>query len=252
MNSNTNKNLTVRINNRDLPIRLQGTSDCPYFCGKDVCTVLDYKDIKQALQTFIASDDKKSLKELNNVSSTPNSFIGTYIPNLSYHDGKAVYINEKGLYSLLNSSRSPNKVQLRAFIDQFLYDLRYKSGIMDIFSFMKGKDIEIDVQSEWFQDLWYPLSKKQHILGSMLLLTWLGYEGEYYTQRQRFQKLLSNNSIPYEEVDYSDERFREHEVMIKEVLVCKIVNNDIIALIVFNFCQDLTKNSVILRKTPRY
>jgi hypothetical protein len=24
-----------------------------------------------------------------------------------------------------------------------------------LFSFMKGKDIEIDVQSEWFQDLWY-------------------------------------------------------------------------------------------------
>jgi glutaredoxin len=88
---------------------------------------------------------------------------------------------------------------------------------MDIFSFMKGKDIEIDVQSEWFQDLWYPMSNRTHVLGSMRVLSWLGYEGEYFIKQRNFKKLLSNNSIPYEEVDYNDERFREHEVMIKEI-----------------------------------
>jgi prophage antirepressor-like protein len=127
MNSNTNKNLIVRINNKDMPIRLQGTSDCPYFCGKDICTVLDYKDMKDSLQRYVDHDNKKSLKNLNdevNICNPPTSFLGTYIPNLSHNDGRAVYINEKGLHSLLNSSRSPNKVQLRASIDQFLYDLR--------------------------------------------------------------------------------------------------------------------------------
>ena len=217
MNSNAINELSVRINNKDLPIRLQGTSDCPYFCGKDICTVLDYANVKDVLQKLVEPNDKQTLKNLNDITDKRGGMLGTYIPNLYHNDGRAVYINEKGLYNLLNSSRSPHKVQLRAFIDQFLYDLRYKSGMMDIFSFMKGKDIEIDVQSEWFQDLWYPLSNRTHILGSMRVLTWLGYEGEYYTQKQRFQKLLTNNSIPYEEVDYNDERFREHEVMINEI-----------------------------------
>jgi prophage antirepressor-like protein len=186
MNSNVINELSVRINNKDLQIRLQGTSDCPYFCGKDICTVLDYKDMKDSLQRYVDHDNKKSLKNLNdevNVYNPPTS-LGTYIPNLSHNDGRAVYINEKGLYNLLNSSRSPNKVQLRAFIDQFLYDLRYKSGMMDIFSFMKGKDIEIDVQSEWFQDLWYPLSNRTHSVATMRVLSWLGYEGEYAYPRE--------------------------------------------------------------------
>ena len=205
--TNTFDNKILTYNQKS--VRVVGTNENPWFCGRDICDILEYSDYRKALFKFVDDENKKSLKDLSVAESATHK--------ITYNEGQMCYINEKGLYNFLNSSRSSNKVQLKAFIDQFLYDLRYKSGIMDIFSFMKGKDIEIDVQSEWFQDLWYPLSKKQHILGSMLLLTWLGYEGEYYTQRQRFQKLLSNNSIPYEEVDYSDERFREHEVMIKEI-----------------------------------
>jgi len=51
-------------------------------------------------------------------------------------------------------------------MDQFFYDLRYKSGIMDIFAFIsasgagdaehrKDKKVAIDVNSPWFQELWY-------------------------------------------------------------------------------------------------
>jgi hypothetical protein len=85
------------------------------------------------------------------------------------------YINEAGLYSLIFACKHPNAKLLKAFMDQFFYDLRYKSGIMDIFAFMKDKKVAIDVNSPWFQELWYPISKKQHILGSMLLLDWMGY-----------------------------------------------------------------------------
>jgi hypothetical protein len=99
-----------------------------------------------------------------------------------------------------------------------------KEEFMDIFTFIKNKNVGIDVSSDWFQELWYPLSKKRHILGSMPgvlvrtpLFEWLGYGGEYYTQKQRFKKLLDNNNIPYEEVDHKDQRFLEHPSMKREL-----------------------------------
>ena len=61
--------------------------------------------------------------------------------------------------------------------------------LIDIFSFIKGYNLTFDVTSEWFQDLWYPLSKNQPSLGGGLikvenrpiiitsnLLEWLGYK----------------------------------------------------------------------------
>lgn len=36
-------------------------------------------------------------------------------------------------------------------------------------------------------------------------------------QKQRFKKLLDNNNIPYEEIDYKDQRFSEHPSMKKEL-----------------------------------
>jgi hypothetical protein len=126
--------------------------------------------------------------------------------------------------------------------------------MMDIFSFMKGKDIEIDIQSEWFQDLWYPMSNRTGSLVTTRVLTWLGYEGEYKIQRQSLVKLLNRNNIPYEEVDYNDERFREHEVMIKEIADTdpKVVKNKRwIVMTVRNFKKAVlrlnTKNAETIR-----
>lgn len=92
-----------------------------------------------------------------------------------------------------------------------------KDTIIDIFSFIKNKNVGIDVDSEWFQELWYPLSKKRGILGSTPLFNWLGYEGEYKLQKQRFKKLLDNNNIPYEEINHADQRFLEHPSMKREL-----------------------------------
>ena len=36
-----------------------------------------------------------------------------------------------------------------------------KEEFMDIFTFIKNKNVGIDVSSDWFQELWYPLSKKR-------------------------------------------------------------------------------------------
>lgn len=51
-------------------------------------------------------------------------------------------------------------------VDQLIYELRYKRGMKDLFSFIMDKNIAIDINSDWFKELWYPLSKKGHILGT--------------------------------------------------------------------------------------
>jgi len=61
---------------KDQRIKIVGTHEHPYFCGKDVCNILEYKDIKQALQDNVKEKHKKDLKTFNNelgVWQTPNS-----------------------------------------------------------------------------------------------------------------------------------------------------------------------------------
>ena len=84
---------------------------------------------------------------------------------------------------------------------------------MDIFAFMKDKKVAIDVNSPWFQELWYPISKRKGSLLTTLTLQWMGYAGEYKIQKQSFIKLLDNNKIPYEEISHTDPRFLDHPII---------------------------------------
>ena len=90
-------------------IKIVGTYENPYFCGKDVCEILEYKDNKQAIQDGVKEKHKKDLKTLSNELgvSTPNSLGSNNLKNLTYNQGKAVYISEAGLYSLIMRSKVP-------------------------------------------------------------------------------------------------------------------------------------------------
>ena len=99
------------IRDRNKPgqqIKIVGTFDDPYFCGKDVCTILEYSNVKKALQEHVKPKHKKDLKTIIDelVRANPDTIIG--IPNLkpSYHDGKAVYLSKDGLVALLTKSRT--------------------------------------------------------------------------------------------------------------------------------------------------
>jgi hypothetical protein len=98
-----------------------------------------------------------------------------------------------------------------------LINRKKHDGTKDFFAFIKDKKTAIDINSDWFQELWYPLSKKRGVLGSTPLLKWLGYEGDNKYKQRNFKKLLDNNGIPYEEVGYDDYRFLEHPAMKREV-----------------------------------
>ena len=56
--------MTIKLNNTDHQVKLAGTTDDPYFCGRDVCDVLEYKDAQNALYKHVKDKYKKDLKTL--------------------------------------------------------------------------------------------------------------------------------------------------------------------------------------------
>jgi prophage antirepressor-like protein len=57
--------MTVAIDNKQHRIKLVGTVDDPYFCGKDVCNVLGYEAPSKALRRHVDEEDKNILSMIN-------------------------------------------------------------------------------------------------------------------------------------------------------------------------------------------
>jgi prophage antirepressor-like protein len=127
------KRTKIVLDGKDHFVKLQGTTDEPYFCGKDVCAILGYANAKQALQLNVKPKHKRDLKEFEvGLSAKPTSDSQTLVKlgerhnQLSYNDGKAVYISEPGLYSLIMHSKAP-------FAEKF-QDLVYETILPSIWS----------------------------------------------------------------------------------------------------------------------
>ena len=128
-------------------IKIVGTFDDPYFCGKDVCAILEYSSAKVALQNHVKPKYKKDLQtiveEVGNVS-LPTSIIEIPSSKLSYNDGKAVYINEPGLYALIMKSRTSFAETFQDFVyEQILPSIR-KRGRFQLEQTIALKDDKID------------------------------------------------------------------------------------------------------------
>lgn len=127
-------------------IKIIGTYDDPYFCGKDVCAILEHKDIQRTLYD-LDLDYKKDLKtiieELNGDRPT-NSITKIHSLKPTYHDGKAIYINEPGLYALIMKSKTPFAKTFQKFVyEQILPSIR-KRGRFQLEQTIALKDDKID------------------------------------------------------------------------------------------------------------
>jgi prophage antirepressor-like protein len=117
---NCREHMIVTLGGRDHQVRLAGTIEDPYFCGRDVCDVLGYKDSKDALQRYVDKEDKIQLAEVIMVTNN-HSLGGEQLPpqtmvisnhtlgkeNFSYREGQTIFVSETGLYSLILSSQAP-------------------------------------------------------------------------------------------------------------------------------------------------
>jgi prophage antirepressor-like protein len=128
-------------------IKIVGTFDDPYFCGIDVCTILEYTNVKKALQNHVKPKYKKDLKTIvEEVGAVlgPTSIIEIPSSKLSYNDGKAIYINEPGLYSLIMNSRTSFAETFQDFVyEQILPSIR-KRGRFQLEQTIALKDNKID------------------------------------------------------------------------------------------------------------
>lgn len=157
------ESINVSIGYKNYKIKLAGTIDTPYFCGKDICFILGYKDSKNVLHRYVDSKNKKSFKELRFSTNENPKSLGQF-NHITHNEGQVTFISETGLNTLLEGSKNhKNKKELKIQVEKWLSNLRYgqNSGLMDIFSFIKGYNLTFDITSNWFQDLWYPLSKSQ-------------------------------------------------------------------------------------------
>jgi hypothetical protein len=149
------------------------------------------------------------------------TLLGSFdLKTLSYHDRRVVVLSEPGVMNLLNGSKKhKNKKIILEAINRFIYTIKYKNnaGLIDIFTFISKLDLTFDITSNWFQDLWYPLSKRNPVLEDGIervknqpiiltsnLLEWMEYQGRKEADKQKnFCKLLRNLEIAYDEIDYN-------------------------------------------------
>ena len=140
------------MNGKERHVRIVGTYEAPWFCGRDVCAVLEYKYPLDALQKHVLFHQKKSLSLLSSeidFSRGPNFLGANNLENLSYNEGKVIYINGFGFKTLIKKSHMINPSNAKAiaehpFIKQFVnYEVitmrkeqEYISAIKETFHYL--------------------------------------------------------------------------------------------------------------------
>lgn len=87
-----------KYNNNE--IRTQLINGEPYFVGKDVASVLDYKEPNKAIVRHVDSDDRTKYPIIDNLGRSQDSYL----------------INESGLYSLILSSKLPQAKEFKRWV----------------------------------------------------------------------------------------------------------------------------------------
>jgi len=92
----------------DKEIKMVGTEEEPWFCGRDVCDVMEYDNYRNALKTHVKAEDKKSLYELRRSWGDNDTELN--------NETKVRYVSETGLYDLAIKSKKPAAVQFKDWI----------------------------------------------------------------------------------------------------------------------------------------
>jgi prophage antirepressor-like protein len=113
--------MTITIGGKTHRIRLAGTIDEPYFCGRDVCEILEQKDVKYALKTHVLPRYKKELCTILGGGIPPPQHMVKIVHVLgkqlfSFREGQMIYISEPGLYSLIMNSKTSISIMFQELV----------------------------------------------------------------------------------------------------------------------------------------
>lgn len=198
-------------------VRIAGTTHDPYFCGKDVCKILGYKKYK-ALSDHVDVEDKKCLKDLKNIARERKGVMlgNSKIP--CYNKGRAIYINESGLYSIILSSKTKFAKEFKKIVCKEIIPLFRKVGHINLESMFQ---LKLEEKDKTIDDLSYnnklmerrfertkSLMYKNNIRDEKLEWVYIATSKNYSVQRifkigstERLSKRLSNYNTGRVELD---------------------------------------------------
>lgn len=115
MNANTNY-VTKEFLFNDQQVRTVVRDGEPWFVGKDVASILGYKNQRDALAKHVDDEDKNSVAIRDGIQGNPNK----------------VVINESGLYSLIVASKLPTAKAFKRWVtSEVLPTIRKHGAYMD-------------------------------------------------------------------------------------------------------------------------
>ena len=107
-------------------IRTVEIDSTPYFVGKDVATILGYKDTSDALKKHVDSDDKLT-RQFADSGQKREMYI----------------INESGLYSLILSSKLPKAKEFKRWVTSEVLPAIRKHGVYAVDEVLENPDMLI-------------------------------------------------------------------------------------------------------------
>jgi prophage antirepressor-like protein len=180
------EHLNKILNYNDKTVRIFGTNENPWFCGRDVCDILKYSDYRKALFKFVDDENKKSLKDLGVAdSATPKithnegqmSYINEAVddenkkslkdlsvadsatPKITHNEGQMSYINEAGLYSLIFACKLPLAKLFRKWVMEEVLPSIRKTGqyklqeqLIDAMKKLEIKDQQLEIKDLELED----------------------------------------------------------------------------------------------------
>jgi very-short-patch-repair endonuclease len=184
----------------DKSVRIFGTNEDPWFCGRDVCAILEYSDYKQAINIHIDDDNKNNLKNLC-VSLKSNH-------KLHYNEERMCYINKHGLNQLLLKSKTVNPSTLKGFLE---------------LPFIKGLNLNMNIKHTY---------KEQDCIGSIIE----AYQdckcykqfrvGSYYIDLYIPEHNLAIECDEHNHRDRDQEHEKERQQYIEDKLKCQFFRFD--------------------------
>jgi prophage antirepressor-like protein len=130
----------------DKSVRMVGTSDNPWFCGRDIATILGYTDPVNALKKHVDIEDKTRLKSIlgwcQNDTTLKTSKIAL---NANYL--KSTYVNESGLYSLILRSKLESAKKFKKWVKSEVLPSIRKNGQYKMNQEMKEMKVKIQEQN---------------------------------------------------------------------------------------------------------
>jgi prophage antirepressor-like protein len=134
---------TMVVNNTNITI--VGDYETPFFSGKEMCEALGYKNSQKALFTHVKPKHKMTLDELNKVQPAEGCTFLWPFNDLSYNEGKAVYITEHGAYHLAMKCQLPIGDDFRDWLAGDVVPSLRKTGQ---YKLMKERDDQLSESME--------------------------------------------------------------------------------------------------------